>query len=332
MNLPELQQFLNAPRRVAILTHTRPDGDAIGSSLGLWHFLKACGHQPTVLIPTPMPALFNFLPDSNTIICYEDMPKQAMEQLQSAEILFILDLNDYKRLEGLCEPASQHPAPKVLIDHHLYPSIEADFAHCNVHISSTAELIYQFIGLLGKHDALNADIATCIYTGIATDTGRFKFNTQAETLATVSHLLRCGVDMAYLNRQIFDQNSEKQLRLLGFALSERLTLLPQYNAAYIALDNKDLARFGFEAGDTEGIVNYPLSIAAIQIAALITEREGKVRLSLRSQGNFSVNDLSRRYFNGGGHQNAAGGSSNLSLAETVALFEQALREMLGETA
>lgn len=327
MQLSDLQHFLSTPRRIAILTHTRPDGDAVGSALGLWHFLQAEGHKPTVLLPTAAPALFRFLPHSEQMICYEKQSQAAIEILQNAELFFILDLNDYKRLDYMGDIVAQHSAAKILIDHHLYPSIVADFALCKTDISSTAELVYQFIGLLGKHAQLNTDIATCLYTGIATDTGRFKFNTQADTLATVSHLLRFGIDMEMLNRQIFDQNTEKQLRLLGFAINDRMTVLPQFQAAYIALSNHDLEKFNFEAGDTEGIVNFPLSIADVFIAALITEREGKVRLSLRSKGDFSVNDMSRQYFNGGGHRNAAGGSSNTNLNETIAQFITALEAM-----
>lgn len=324
MTISELRHFLAQPRSIVIVTHTRPDGDAIGSSLALCLLLRYMGHTSTVLLPTPAPTGFGFLPLSRDMICYEEQPNNALEALAIAEIIFILDLNDYKRLEGLCDAVANNPAPKVLIDHHLYPVIKPDFALCETAVSSTAELVYRFMGMIDQLDALNLPIALCLYTGIATDTGRFKYNTQAATLATVSELMRGGLDIELANQQIFDQQSEKQVRLLGFCLSQRMTLLPQYKAAYIALSRQDLQQFGFENGDLEGVVNFPLSIGSIEVVALFAEREDKIRISLRSKGDFSVNDIARQYFNGGGHRNAAGGSSALNMTETIDAFIKAI--------
>ena len=327
MTIDQLIGFLSQPRQICITTHTRPDGDAIGSSAALALLLRDMGHKAHLLLPNKAPAIFDFLPCYADVLCYDQQPDACLEALAQAELIFILDLNDYKRLEGLTLPIAQHTAPKILIYHHLGPQIEPDWAWCNPHISSTAELVYQFMGLIGRHPYLTPPIATCIYTGIATDTGRFKYNTQANTLAVVSELLRCGLDMQHVNGQIFDRQTESQLRLQGFCLYERMTILPQYQAAYIALSTDDLTRFNFEDGDLEGVVNMPLSIDGINVSVLLAERDDKIRLSLRSKGNLAINHIAQRYFAGGGHANAAGGTSYASLPDTIAQMAAALARL-----
>lgn len=327
MTIDQLIGFLSQSRQICITTHTSPDGDAIGSSSALALLLRDMGHNARLLLPNNAPAAFNFLPCHTDLLCYDQQPDACLEALAQAELIFILDLNDYKRLEGLTLPISQHAAPKILIDHHLNPQIEPDWAWCTPNISSTAELVYQFMGLIGRQAHLSLPIATCIYTGIATDTGRFKYNTQANTLAVVSELLRCGLDMQYVNGQIFDRQTELQLRLQGFCLYERMTMLPQYQAAYIALSTDDLARFNFENGDLEGVVNMPLSIDGVHVSVLLTERNGIIRLSFRSKGNLAINHIAQRYFSGGGHANAAGGTSYASLPDTIEQMIAALASL-----
>lgn len=322
-NLAALRQQLSVRRRILLVTHTAPDGDAIGSLLALYHLLVNHGHSVRMVTPTDSPAYFDFLPKFEYIQVFKRQRETALRYLSNAEAIFILDLNDYARLdEEWGNAIAEKKCFKALIDHHLYPKIIADFSISDTTASSTAQLIHDFAIALFGAPSITPDVALCIYTGIATDTGRFKFNATAHTLSVVSHLLEKGLQLEWANNCLFDVNTEKRLRLLGYALTQRMTVLPQYKTAYIELSNRELLDHNYETGDLEGVVNYPLSIAGIKMAVLFREHDNNlVRISFRSKGGFSVNDLAAQYFEGGGHKNAAGGSSYRTLGETIAFFK-----------
>lgn len=315
-----LRDYLTMPRRLLIVTHQNPDGDAIGSSMGLYHFLVNKGHQVVVVVPNDSPKNLSFLDENKVMLIAEKQANLVQRALLDAEMVFILDLNDYKRMDSFGEAVHAFEGYRVLIDHHLQPQIESNFVLHDINASSTAELVYHFITEIGMEADINKSIATCLYTGICTDTGRFKFNTSAFTLSIVSRLILQGLDMGAINELLFDSNDERQLRLLGFALSERMTIFAEHQAAYIWFSETDLKRFDYQRGDLEGLVNYPLSLANVRFCALFKEDNKKIRASFRSKGDFSVNDYARRFFSGGGHRNAAGGTSPFSDIESTLRF------------
>lgn len=320
-NLSSLRQVLSTPQRIAIVTHTNPDGDAIGSSLGLYHFLYSLRiHHISIITPTPYPTYLHFMPANERVNIYTHNTPRCQQLVADATLIFVLDCNTAHRMDELGKHVAQATATKVLIDHHLAPDIAVDFALWDTTASSTAELVYDFTQIIKPTKRLPEAGFLCLYTGIATDTGRFKHNTTAKTLQTVSYLIDGGLDLVAANNLIFDNSTHDRLRLLGFVLSQRLVMLPNAPIAYIYLSLADLAPFNYQTGDLEGVVNYPLSIVGVQMVALIKEQTDEVRLSMRSKGSVSVNDLARDHFDGGGHRNAAGGRSTLNLADTIARF------------
>lgn len=306
-----------------ITTHTNPDGDAIGSSLALYHYLKVTGKDVHLIVPNNYPEFISWLPGNDGIIVFEKERDRSKKILDQADMVFCLDYNAIKRSGNMQEALAACNASRIMIDHHPEPEqSDFDFLYSTTETSSTAELLYVFLTQLDPDFALTADMATCLYVGIMTDTGSFSFAcNRPETFQVTAELLKAGIDGENIHRKVYDTFSEDRLRLLGYSLAEKLVVLPDYASAYISLTREDLDRFHFQVGDTEGLVNYALSIKGIAMAVLLTEKNGRIRLSFRSKGDFSVNLLAREHFNGGGHRNAAGGDSYDSLENTILKLE-----------
>ncbi len=325
--LAPLKKLLSKPKRIAIVTHWSPDGDAIGSSLGLSNFLQKKGHAVTVIVPNEYPEFLHWMHGHKQVVDAMKNKKKAETALKNAEIIFCLDFNELKRINSLGEIIVKLSVPKVLIDHHPNPSEFADYVFHKVESSSTAELVYDFIVKMGGARLVDKHIANCLYTGIMTDTGSFRFpSTSVKTHRVVAHLMDAGAENSLNHNRIYDDNTENRLRLLGFALSEKLIVLPEFHTAFFTLNDSEHERFHYQKGDTEGLVNYALTMRGIVFAAFFAERDGKVKCSFRSKGNFDVNLFARAGFNGGGHKNAAGGMLELSLEEVVKKFKSMLLE------
>ena len=324
--VPALKKLLSSHKHIVIIMHTQPDGDALGASLGLATFLRQKQHKVNIIAPTAYPSCLAWLPGiTEVIVCSEGQQTLCTERIKKADIIFCLDFTLLGRINELGEVVKNASATKVVIDHHLD---KENFANLTLHdpgAAATAELIYQLITDLDEHAQLNKDIATCLYVGIMTDTGSFKnANTTPHVHRVAARLIELGADVAKTNRLIYENNSLDRLQFLSFAISQRLVVLPAYHTAYLAIKTSDAQRFSLSIGDTEGLVNYALSIRGIVLAALIREKKDAVRLSLRSVGNFPVNVFAKAHFAGGGHKHAAGGTSYLSLQETTAKFEALL--------
>jgi bifunctional oligoribonuclease and PAP phosphatase NrnA len=302
-----------------ITAHSNPDGDAIGSSLALMHYLRLKGLNVHIVVPNLFPEFLDWCPGAEEIIIFDKQAALAKEKIAEAKLLFCLDYNAISRSGVMQEDIQKTNVPRVLVDHHPEPATDQfSYFYYDTAKSSTAELVYKLIIDLGDKELINKTIAENIFVGIMTDTGSFSHSiNDAATFKAVSDLLVAGIDAEWIHRQVYDTFSEDRLRLLGHAITNRMIVLGEYHTAIIHLSKEDLAAFRFQIGDTEGIVNYPLSMKKINLAVLITEKKDLVRLSFRSKGTFSVNDLARKHFNGGGHDNAAGGNSGLGLKETI---------------
>jgi bifunctional oligoribonuclease and PAP phosphatase NrnA len=314
MIIADVKELLGTPKRVCITSHRNPDGDAIGSSLGLYHYLIQLGHEVTVIFPSDFPEFFSWLPDSNKIVISDTDLFRAKAALQSAEVIFALDYNALDRVDKIGEiirPLSN--VPKILIDHHREPELFADFMLSDITASSTCELVYDFIHLLDDADKITTTVGDCLYTGIVTDTGSFKFATSPKLFRIVANLLERGVEDYRLQDLINNCLPERNLRLLGHCLANRMEILPEYKTGIIALTKKDYEIFDIQRGDTEGIVNYMLSIRDVKLGCFIMEQPTIVKISMRSKGDFNVQEMCRDHFNGGGHKNASGGYSHQGL-------------------
>jgi phosphoesterase RecJ-like protein len=328
LNFREVKALLDSPKKIVIIPHRKPDADALGSSLGLRSFLIKKGHDPVVISPTDYPEFLFWMEGNNSVVIGEkEKPEKIQAIINNADIVFCLDFNSLNRIDELGEMVRKGSAIKFMIDHHLDPECDADFSFFSTSAAATAELIYEFIVKLGDRELIDKQIADCLYAGIMTDTGQFKHNNTSQNVHYVTaNLMELGADVSKVGSLIYDTRSFDQLKFLGFSLGERLKFLPEYNTAYIAISAFDLKRFNSKTGDTEGLVNYALSLNDAVLGALIYEHEDNVRLSFRSKGSFSVNDFARDHFNGGGHKNAAGGTSNFSFIETIENFENVLKE------
>ena len=325
MTIAEVKALLGTPRRICITSHRNPDGDAIGSSLGLYHYLVGSGHSVTVIFPSDFPVIFSWLPDSDKIIISDNDLPLVRKALKSAEVIFALDYNALDRIDKTGEiirPLSK--VPKILIDHHREPELFADFMLSDISASSTCELVFDFIHLLDDADKINQTVGECLYTGIVTDTGSFKFATSPKLFRVVANLLERGVEDYRLQDLINNCLPEKNLRLLGHCLANRMEVLPEYKTGIIALTKKDYETFDIQRGDTEGIVNYLLSMSDVKLGVFIMEQPTIVKISMRSKGDFNVQELCRDHFNGGGHKNASGGYSHQSLKFNIDKFKALL--------
>ena len=326
MNFEDFQsikQILSKPKKIVIVTHRNPDGDAYGSSLALYLYLLKFDHLVSVVSPNDCPNFLKWLPKENEIIIFENDVKKGTKKLEEAEIIFTLDFNAFHRVGEKMQRVLEKVNPIfVMIDHHQEPDDFAKFTYVDPKICSTSQMIFQFLDKLDHLNFIDKDIATCMYTGILTDTGSFRFPaTTSETHRIVAQLLDKGANNSEIYNQIHDVNTFNRMQLLGKAL-QNLNIIDEYHTAYITLSQSELNKFKFQKGDTEGFVNYALSLKNVIFAAIFIEdrKQEIIKISFRSVGNFSVNDFSRNYFNGGGHINAAGGRSEESLKNTVARF------------
>ena len=322
----ELKSLLSTPKDVVIVSHRNPDGDAVGSSLALYHFLQHLGHAQKIVFPSEYPDFLSWMPSVNQIISFDEQQEEAKSVIAGASLIFCLDFNGLDRIDRVGELIIGNPAPKVLIDHHLDPEPFADFVLSDTRASSTAELIYDFIHLLNWRQYLDENVGSCIYTGIVTDTGSFKFGTSAKLFRVVADLVELGVKDQVLQDLIANNLSEKHLRLLGYCLFHRMEILEEYRTGIITLAKEDYARFDIQRGDTEGIVNYLLRMPKVVLAVFISEQPTVVKISLRSKGEFSVQEIAVQHFKGGGHRNASGGASFIGLRPTVRKFKELLPE------
>lgn len=319
---PKFKALLKKSENIVIVTHFNPDGDAMGSSLALYNYLVKTGKNVSVITPNDYPDFLQWLPGNKKVIEYSNHPKKATGLIAKCDLIFTLDFNNYSRLEGLGDLLKDSAAAKILIDHHQQPDNYATLMYHDVKACSTCELIYEFIVGLGGKSMIDREIASCLYTGIMTDTGSFRFDSVTPvTHHILAHLLETGIVPSDIHSAIYDTYSESRVRLLGYCLTEKMVVLPEYHTAYIALSEEELNRFQHKKGDTEGIVNYPFSIKGIRFCAFFSVGEGKVKISFRSKGKFDVNQFARKHFNGGGHINAAGGRGNVNnLAATIKEF------------
>ncbi|MDR3696291.1 DHH family phosphoesterase [Mucilaginibacter sp.] len=328
LSIDSLIELLAQPQKIVITTHHKPDGDAMGSSLGLYNYLIQQGHHVTVITPTDYPAYFNWMPGNDGVIIYTEHPEKAATLISEAKIIFCLDFNALSRINEMGELVGKSAAYKVMIDHHLDPEDFDDYRYWNIGACATAQLVYSFIVEELKHKELvNKDVASCLYAGILTDSASFHL---PNTTSAVHRITADLIDAGAVNWRIYDlvynNSPENRLRFLGLCLSERLEVLYEFNTAIFHVTKQDLEKYDIQTGDTEGIVNYALSIAGIKLAAFIIERKDRVKLSLRSKGDIPANAICRKYFNGGGHFNAAGGHSEDSLENVINQFKQILPE------
>jgi phosphoesterase RecJ-like protein len=332
----QIPDLISQSHRIVVTSHHNPDGDAIGSILALTLLLKKMGQKAIPIVPSDYPGFLKWMAGNEQILVYEKDQTKVNSALASADVIFCMDYSAIHRTGKMQDVLRAAHGKKFLIDHHLEPLLEDfDLYYTVVETSSTSELLYRFIEQCGWLDYLDRDSATALYVGIMTDTGSFSFSCEyPETYEVTASLVRAGVQPGPVHRLVYDTYSEDRLRLLGFCLSEKLTVLKEYHTAFIALTRDEMQRFNHQVGDTEGVVNYALSIEGIQLAILLTERKDRIRISFRSKGDFSVNALAREHFNGGGHLNAAGGDSyepmDATIMKLLKLLEQ-YREQLNRS-
>jgi len=326
--LNELYPLLNNPRRVVITMHQKPDADAMGSALGLYHYLVRLGNQVTVISPTNWAGFLNWMPGVNQVLDFEKDPEKAAEHIADAEWIFCLDFNTLIRTKRMETSLENAKGDRILIDHHQFPQVEKFmYGKSDTGKSSTAEMVYDFIIESGNDVKLNNEIAQCLYAGVMTDTGSFRFpSTTSSVHKMVARLKEEGLNHSQVHEALFDNFSESRLRFIGHVLLNRLYVFFEYNTALITVPQADLVKYEIKTGDTEGLVNYPLSIEGIRLVAIVIDRGEERKWSFRSKGNFDVNVFARKYFNGGGHKNAAGGGSKDNLENTVSHFKLAMRE------
>ncbi len=299
----------------------------MGSSLGLYNFLIRKNHRVNVITPNAYPDFLKWLPGNDKVTEFEGNEDKCDVLVKKAQLIFCLDFNVLRRIEKLGELVKKSKATKILIDHHLQPEKFATYMLCEKKSCSTAQLVFDFITMLGEKNLINKKVANCLYTGIMTDSLNFKINTtSAHTHRVVAELIEAGAQNSFAYEKVFDTNSENRIRLLGHCLAKEMKVLAEYNAAFIALSASDLKKFNFQKGDTEGVVNYPLSIEGIKFSALFTQQKDEIRISFRSKGDFDVNTFARKHFNGGGHLNAAGGDAKTTIDEVVTKFVNLLPE------
>jgi bifunctional oligoribonuclease and PAP phosphatase NrnA len=317
-----------SPKKVVITMHQKPDPDAMGSSLGLYHFLTAMGHSVKVVSPTNWASFLNWMPGCNTVVDYDYKRAEAEGILQQADWLFCLDFNTLSRTKNMASFIQALSCVKVLIDHHQQPEESAfTYGVSNTAKSSTCEMVYDFIVESGHRHTINLPMAECLYAGIIGDTGSFRFPSTSGAVHTmVAHLKETGFNHSKIHENIYDNFLENRLRFIGMVLLHRMEIMYEYNTALIAIPKSDLLKFDIKTGDTEGLVNYPLTIQGIKLAAIVIDRDEERKWSFRSKGDFDTNSFARAYFNGGGHYNASGGKSSDSLDKTIEQFKNAVKE------
>ncbi|NER10814.1 phosphoesterase RecJ domain-containing protein [Muriicola jejuensis] len=323
-----LKDLLSTPKKIAVVPHKNPDGDAIGAALALYHFLNLKGHNTRVISPNDYPEFLKWMPGTDSVLNFEKQESMASDLLKRSDLIFTVDFNDLTRVGDMYETLKGLQSPFVMIDHHQSPADYATVMYSDPAMSSTCEMVFHTLDALGEKGSISSQIADCLYAGILTDTGSFKYaSTSSETHRVAAFLMEKGARSSEIHRLIFDTNTPSRLHLLGCALNN-MVILEEYNTAYITLSQDELDQYQFRKGDTEGFVNYGLTLAGIRMAVIFIENrdEGIIKISFRSVGDFSVNEFARSYFNGGGHTNAAGGRSEQTLEETVAYFRSLVKK------
>lgn len=329
MFTPEaLREELAKPKQIVVTTHHKPDGDALGSSLAMYHWLKAKGHAVNVIVPSDFPTFLDWMPGRQDVIIYTAARESSDALIAAADMIWCLDFNGLPRIHAMADSVRAASALKIMIDHHLDPEGFDDYRHWDSGAAATAQLVYDFIvNAMDDHNGITPEIATCLYTGIMTDTGSFRFQTTTSLVHLIAaDLIAQGAKNWEIHEHVYNSYTEARLKFLGFCLENRLQVLHEYRTALFSVSREDLTRYNITTGDTEGLVNYALAISGIKLAALIIDRTDQVKLSLRSVGDFPCNEVCRDHFNGGGHRNAAGGNSNEPLQTVVKKFKSLLPE------
>ena len=326
--IQDIYPLLAQPRNVVITMHQKPDADAMGSALGLYHFLVQLGHTVTVISPTNWASWLNWMPGCKQVLDYNMLKEKAEVVLKNAEWIFCLDFNAFYRTKTMTEILGSLQCTKILIDHHQQPDEKAfNYGISDTSKSSTSEMVYDLIVEAGFADKINEDISECIYAGVVADTGSFRFPSANDNVHTlVADLKRRGLDHPKVHNKLFDNFLENRLRFFGHVLLHRMEVFYEYNTALISIPKSDLLKYHIKTGDTEGLVNYPQSIQGIKLVALVIDRDEERKWSFRSKGEFDCNVFARKYFDGGGHINASGGRSSEPLDTTVEKFKQVLKE------
>lgn len=326
--IQKAHKYIEKGESFVIVTHVSPDGDAIGSALGLFHFLNAYGKENvSVIVPNDYPNFLKWMPGTKDVTIYEKYPEFSEQLISDADVIFCLDFNDPKRIEKLADPVLKSEARKVLIDHHLHPVEFCNVTMSYPNISSTSEMVFRFICRMGLFDLIDKNAAECIYTGMMTDTGAFTYNSNHPEIYTIiGELIKLGINKDLIYRRINQVYSEGRLRLMGYVLYEKMKVHHDMQAAMIALSVEELNRFNYQTGDAEGFVNLPLSIEGVSFSVFIREDSDYIKISLRSVGDFPCNEFAAKYFNGGGHKNASGGEFYGTLEDAIKRFEQGLTE------
>ncbi|MBN2485358.1 MAG: bifunctional oligoribonuclease/PAP phosphatase NrnA [Bacteroidales bacterium] len=327
LKLRKIKKLLaHKSQNIVIVSHRNPDGDAMGSSVALYNFLGKLGHKVNIVVPNAYPQFLGWMKGVGETLVFEKNKDKCVEVFRNCTILFTLDFNDLSRVREFAEYLLPVNCYKVLIDHHPEPGSFADFSVSDTSVSSTSELVYLFMKAVSKEN-IDKDIAEAVYVGIMTDTGCFSFNSsKKQTFDVVGELLQKNIDKDKVFGLVYNNYSIDRMRLLGHCLGNRMVYLPEFRSAYIWLTQDDIKRFNFKVGDSEGFVNLPLSVKGVVFSAFFTEREDIVKISLRSKGNFAVNSIAQRFYQGGGHPNAAGGESKVKLTETIETFVNILKE------
>ena len=328
----DLKKILSTPKKVVIVPHKNPDGDAMGSTLGLLHYLKKLGHSATVIAPNDYPEFLKWIPGTKEVLIHEEDTIASEALISEADLIFTLDFNALHRCGAMGTPIENSSAIKIMIDHHQQPDDYATYVYSDVSMCSTCEMVYHFIEMMGDLELIDVAIGEALYTGIMTDTASFRFPlTTSTTHRVIAHLIDVGVEKSNIHNAVYDTNSFGRLQLMGCALNN-LRFLEAFHTSYISLTNKELDTHDFQKGDTEGLVNYGLSLKGAKFAVIFIEHkeESIIKISFRSKGTFDVNSFARTHFNGGGHKNASGGRSNLNLEDTIAKFISILSDYKSE--
>ena len=326
-NIDHVEKWFERADKIVIVSHVSPDGDAIGSSLGLWHFLNSQDKNVHVIVPNAFPDFLKWMPGAKEVIQYNRYKEFADKLIMEADVICCLDFNVLSRIDEMEEIVRVSPGRKMIVDHHLYPGDFARIVISHPQISSTSELVFRLICQLGNFSDITKEAAECIYTGMMTDTGGFTYNSNdREIYLIIGELLSKGIDKDEIYRKVFNTHSEGRLRLMGYVLYEKMQVFPQFNAALITLTREEQKKFEYKKGDTEGFVNMPLSMKGICFSVFLREDTEKdmIKVSLRSVGTFPCNEVAAEFFNGGGHLNASGGEFYGPMEDAVALFKQAL--------
>ncbi|MEN8121805.1 MAG: bifunctional oligoribonuclease/PAP phosphatase NrnA [Bacteroidota bacterium] len=322
-----LKKIIASNENIVIFGHVNPDGDAIGSSLGLFHYLKKKGKNPVVIMPNDFPDFLRWIPAANEIIDFEKQTDEASRIIKNADLIFYCDFNDLKRISKLSEIEKERKAYKIMIDHHPQPTGFADMEISDTSVSSTSELIYEVIYEMGDTNYINSDFADSILTGIITDTGLFHHNSEKpRTFEVVAELIKAGGSKEKVIENVYNTFTYNRLKLLGNSLYNGMQFFPEYSSAFIVLSKEDQEKFNYQNGDSEGHVNWPLSINNVNFSALFTEKDDHIKASFRSNNHFDVNLFAREHYHGGGHRNASGGKSYKSLNKTLEEFVSLLEK------